>query len=260
MTVCAHLHLDVLARLARVSRLWAEAYKARLSAEQQRLKSLVAVAQPGPTGAASHEPLLSLLPTHFPPSPTPLTRGCWMTFSSQRRGWPTHYWCETVNSIRIPCLSFGSSGTLELCCFGGIASPHKLLSVLAEVGRQEDMPLLLGLLLVLLQDRLPCLRFEHGPSTEQSGGLGPSWNVSVNCMLPFGSSLSMWAPLGPLLRELQFFRADSDILSRTDDHDDSKYKRFSARRKRVVFYKAGKFESEPHLDVTLGVSAPSWEH
>lgn len=76
--------------------------------------------------------------------------------------------------------------------FYGTSSRSRPASVSARVGDPIEMPELLGLLLVLLQDRLPRLLQEQG---QQSGERAPSLSVHMECTLSFGSGCSMWAPL-----------------------------------------------------------------
>lgn len=245
-----------MARLATVSKLWAESYNMRLSAEQQRLKALVAEASLGPSSAAPRQPLLNLLPSHLPPSPTPSIpgQGFWQPFVGEGQAGlalPGFVGCWQPDGLPVVMFSllppgnvhvggfnFGSNQCFQVYCTSRLKSGSLGFFVKFAVGKPQDMPQLLGLLLVLLQDRLPRLLEEH---RQQSGRVATGAFVVLQCTLSFGSTCSMWAPLAPLLVEMRY--------------EDSGHKR-------IVISCANKIEfleSNSSLEaVDLEVHAPSW--
>lgn len=257
--MCAYLSLTELARLATVSKLWDQTYKARLSAEQQRLKALVAEAPPGPSSGAPRQPLLAALPNHRPPSPTPPIPGlgCWTPYSplNDHKG-PIKWGCEPSCLFSDKVSDYESSFSFNLCgCvrirwFPGTTSRHcKRLSVKACAGTQEELSQVLGLLLHLLQDLLPRLHREH---RQRSGKIFPFPTVDVECTLSFESGCSMWAPFLPLLRELRAYPTQVWRDRIVINFDGNAF--CCGKRERIVFSGAGK----PPLDVDLTVRAPSW--
>lgn len=214
VVVCNKLPLASLARLATVSKLWAELSTACITAKQERLKALVAEAPPGHTRTTLPHSLLYLIPTHLPPTPSPRVadQSCWTALSDgfsgfattwNAIGWPFYLWKSGHNYM--DGFRFGSSGLFRVRCFSTTKDRHEHFAVAALLCTPKDKPQLLGLLLVLLQDQLP--RLLEQANSQQNGGPAPSPAVSVVCNLSFGTSLSMWAPLAPLLRELQFYQA-----------------------------------------------------
>lgn len=210
--ICAHLSLDELARLALVSKLWASAFKAWLSAEQEWLKAVAAETPLVTSNGALQQSVLALLPSRLPPTPYPPNPG-------QGR------WVPLPDYLKLSTLSDtwrheGSSRIFFIQCHACSNGPSRRnddFSVGALVFKQDEMPELLGLLLVLIQDRLPRL-LEEGSLLRRTPSRLP--RLEVECILHFGSSLSMWAPLAPLLSQLQFFNIFADV-SPSECTDDS---------------------------------------
>lgn len=202
MAVCAHLLLSELARLTTVSKVWAETYKMRLSSDQQRLKALVADAPLDPSSPVPRQPLLSLLPTHLPPSPTPLVKGQghWQSHTLMAFGDQVSAGAWQPDGCRTRSFCFRmpradnmprAESHLDGFRFGGyqfvkarhscrVSQPEgrasDLYVVEARVGKPEDMPLLL----VLLQDRLPRWLEDK---RQQSGGPAATVLVQLHCKL-----------------------------------------------------------------------------
>lgn len=279
--VCNQLPLHTLARLATVSKLWAETYKARLSRLQQLLKDFVAIARCGPPSAAP----LAALPTHFPPSPTPPTpgQGRWGPLFPAIPGimdtWHQDGWRELDFSVgrgfhirRNGCRFGNCQGFRVHCITNDESGQCEHIDVDAAVVEPKDRYRLMGLLLMLLEDVLPRLLQEQW---QQSGGPASALNVDVGCTLAFGSSFGFWAPLAPVVRELQFDQIvldendgsggqaeEEEELMDDDDDSDADLRMRNARKPHIVFSKAVVSESggsQPCLDVVLTVSAPSWD-
>lgn len=203
--MCAHLLLHELARLAGVSKLWAAIYEARLSSEQQRLKALAAEAPlvPSSTASAPRRPLLDPVPSHLPPSPNPADQGQgrWQPFAKEPEAdQPTpefmgvwrpdgmhlaSFCLSPAGEIRVRGFMFGIHKHCFIVAYHAGLEADGFLMVPVAAGKPEDMPQLLGLVLVLIQDRLPRMLAEQ---RQRSGGPARALNIFLRSTLFFGSS------------------------------------------------------------------------
>lgn len=131
------------------------------------------------------------------------------------RSMDDHWWLD-YQQFHVRCYTCKSSGLCE----------HVVVE--AEVAVPEQVPLMQGMLLVLLQDRLPHL-LQQDPRQLWWG----SPTVSVDMRDSDGGSLSMWAPLVPVLRELQVTHGSPVTRLLVHDPDNR------AEEMRIVFSSAG---------------------